>query len=292
VLIDSSLGYVTAAQAATMYGLVEAQRANLYTASTANIVGLRTSIAGLLRDYAFFGEAAYLAANPDVAAAVRTGALTSGWAHYDAWGRSERRALAPTGYGNFNEAGYLAANSDVANLVKSGFLSSGWQHYQTWGRNETRLLVPNGYGSFDESAYLAAYPDVAAAVHAGAFGSGLEHYLRWGKTEGRTPNPLAGTATESVREKVLAWSATYGDLDGENNTLYATTFAQVYQSLSATQRSRLTALRRSILSGKYADGTAFDYTEETSFFLYSDTVRDTSLLTPYIGDTDYLFREP
>ena len=47
-LIDSSLGYVTEEQAATMYGLVETQRDNLYDGPV-NIVDTRAEIAGLLR---------------------------------------------------------------------------------------------------------------------------------------------------------------------------------------------------------------------------------------------------
>lgn len=40
-----------------------------------------------------YDEAAYLRANPDVAAAVRAGQCASGRAHYDAFGRDERRCL-------------------------------------------------------------------------------------------------------------------------------------------------------------------------------------------------------
>jgi SAM-dependent methyltransferase len=40
-----------------------------------------------------FDEAAYLAANPDVAAAVASGAMASGWAHYQAFGEREGRPL-------------------------------------------------------------------------------------------------------------------------------------------------------------------------------------------------------
>lgn len=43
-----------------------------------------------------FDERAYLAANPDVAAAVRNGHVRSGLDHYDRHGRTEGRALAPT----------------------------------------------------------------------------------------------------------------------------------------------------------------------------------------------------
>ncbi|WP_404425185.1 class I SAM-dependent methyltransferase [Nibricoccus sp. IMCC34717] len=39
----------------------------------------------------FFSEQAYLSANPDVAAAVSSGGLASGWRHYLAFGRNEGR---------------------------------------------------------------------------------------------------------------------------------------------------------------------------------------------------------
>jgi hypothetical protein len=42
-----------------------------------------------------FNEAAYLRANPDVAAAVREGRLSSGAAHYEQYGRFEGRLLGP-----------------------------------------------------------------------------------------------------------------------------------------------------------------------------------------------------
>lgn len=40
-----------------------------------------------------FNEAAYLAANPDVAAALATGAFRSGQQHYEQYGRFEGRCL-------------------------------------------------------------------------------------------------------------------------------------------------------------------------------------------------------
>jgi SAM-dependent methyltransferase len=42
-----------------------------------------------------FNEAAYLAANPDVAAAVSNGICPSGWVHFDLYGRHEDRLLRP-----------------------------------------------------------------------------------------------------------------------------------------------------------------------------------------------------
>jgi hypothetical protein len=81
------------------------------------------------------------------------------------------------------------------------------------------------------------------------------------------------------------------DLDGEDNYYYAATFAQLYKTLTADQKTKLAALRKSILSGTYSDGTTFDLTICTTYFLYSDPITDTTVLTPYIGDTDYLFFE-
>jgi hypothetical protein len=53
--------------------------------------------------------------------------------------------------------------------------------------------------------------------------------------------------------------------------------------------TQLTALRTTDLSGTYASGTAFNFTVATTPYLYADPITDTSVLTPYIGDTDLLF---
>jgi hypothetical protein len=92
-----------------------------------------------------------------------------------------------------------------------------------------------------------------------------------------------------VRARVLELSAIYGDLDGENNYNYATVFAQIYRSLSGEQLRELMALRKSIMSGTYADGTPFDFTECSTPFLYSAVINDPSVLEPYVSNTDYLF---
>jgi hypothetical protein len=104
---------------------------------------------------------------------------------------------------------------------------------------------------------------------------------------------LTSTATSStVNAQVLALSGTYGDLDGENNYHYATVFSQVYSTLTASQKTKLTDLRKSIMSGTYADGTPFDFTVSTTYYLYSQPITTTSVLDPYITNTDYLFFEP
>ncbi len=99
-------------------------------------------------------------------------------------------------------------------------------------------------------------------------------------------------ATDAIKAQVLALSETYGALDGENNYAYATVFTQVYHSLSVDQKTKLAALRKSILSGTYVDGAPFDYTVCTTPFLYSSVITDTSLLAPYLDNTDWLFFAP
>ncbi len=103
---------------------------------------------------------------------------------------------------------------------------------------------------------------------------------------------LSSTATsDNVRAQVLLLSSAYGELDGEDNYHYATVFNQVYRSLTTDQKAKLAALRKSIMSGTYADGTPFDFSSCTTPFLYSAVISDESVLTSYVGDTDYLFRQ-
>ncbi len=99
-------------------------------------------------------------------------------------------------------------------------------------------------------------------------------------------------SSDVVKAQVLSLSGTYGDLDGENNYHYATVFAQVYKTLTSDQKARLAALRKSIMSGTYSDGTPFDYSVCSTYFLYSSIIGDTGLLAPYLNNTDYLFFEP
>jgi len=102
----------------------------------------------------------------------------------------------------------------------------------------------------------------------------------------------ASTNSDLVRARVLQLSGIYGELDGENNYYYATVFAQVYNTLTDSQKTSLAALRKSILTGTYTDGTPFDFTTCNFYSLYSGVITDTSVLYPYIANTDYLFFEP
>jgi hypothetical protein len=103
---------------------------------------------------------------------------------------------------------------------------------------------------------------------------------------------LSNTSATDIKAKVLELSGVYGDLDGENNYFYANVFTQVYSTLTSDQKAKLFALRKSIMSGHYADGTFFDYSVSSNYFLYSEVIKDMNLLTPYIANTDYLFFEP
>jgi len=135
-----------------------------------------------------FNEAGYLAANPDVAAAVRAGALSSGQSHYEAFGRAEGRPGA-TGLSLFDETFYLSRYADIASAVRNGVFESGYAHYQMYGRTEGRN--PSLY--FDTDYYLAKNPDVAGAVRAGAI-LAVDHYLNYGLNEGREASPYFNAA--------------------------------------------------------------------------------------------------
>jgi len=133
-----------------------------------------------------FDENSYLAANPDVATAVRDGWLKSGWDHYVKYGSKEGRPLSHTYYSAFDESYYLRQSPDVASAVRDGWLKSGWLHYAKYGLKEGRRAR---FIRFNEDAYLTHNPDVAAAVKSGSFISGWQHYSLFGLMEGRLAMP-------------------------------------------------------------------------------------------------------
>jgi hypothetical protein len=103
---------------------------------------------------------------------------------------------------------------------------------------------------------------------------------------------LLATSTDAtaVQAQVLALSGIYGDLDGANNCAYATVFTAVYKTLSTAQKAKLLELRRSIMSGTYADGTPFDFTTCTTPFLYSSPISTSD--TDYISNTSDAATDP
>jgi hypothetical protein len=102
----------------------------------------------------------------------------------------------------------------------------------------------------------------------------------------------APVLTDKFKAYVLAQvqekSGAYGELDGEIVYSYAMAFAQVYQSMSSTQKANMAALRKKIMSGVY-NGLPFDFAVCTTPFLYSAVIENQSVLDPYISNTDYLF---
>jgi hypothetical protein len=106
----------------------------------------------------------------------------------------------------------------------------------------------------------------------------------------RTLIATGGVDSSGIKAQVLALSATYGELDGENNYNYATVMASVYKTLTTAQKTKLMTLRESIMKGTYTTtGEAFDFTNTATPYLYSAVISDATA-TGYIGSTDALFQ--
>lgn len=118
----------------------------------------------------------YLAANPDVAAAIAAGLMTAE-DHFISFGAAEGRDPNPL----FDTAGYLAANPDVAATVAAGE-TDAWTHYFTHGWGEGR----DPSARFDSSVYMERYPDVDAAGV-----DPMSHFLVFGAAEGRLADMAA-----------------------------------------------------------------------------------------------------
>ncbi|KXX63527.1 hypothetical protein AY586_16500, partial [Marichromatium gracile] len=132
---------------------------------------------------ATFDAAFYLAANPDVAAAVASGTIADAEAHFLTWGAAEGRA--PNA--SWDENAYLTANPEVSAAVDNGEIASGIVHYLGNGARDLTLTADT---AFDATFYLAENPDVAAAIADGTMVSAESHFLGWGMAEGRAPHAL------------------------------------------------------------------------------------------------------
>lgn len=133
---------------------------------------------GGLPFHQIYDESAYLNANPDVAAAVQAGQLSSGYSHFVSAGWLEGRSPSSL----FDEAYYRQQNPDIAAAIATGQLSSGFQHFALIGHIEGRN--PNAW--FSQADYRTLYPDVASTIGNG-FASAFEHYVEAGSAEGRLP---------------------------------------------------------------------------------------------------------
>ena len=131
----------------------------------------------------------YLAANPDVAAAVAAGHTPSAFSHYLLCGRQEGRQPCCEPQVRFDEDWYVRSNPDVQAAIQAGQVASGFEHYDQWGRAEGRLAyagaeaamsdqerrdrVGAAWSSNPEHAqgwYWMAHPLVRARVNALASG--------------------------------------------------------------------------------------------------------------------------
>jgi hypothetical protein len=103
-----------------------------------------------------------------------------------------------------------------------------------------------------------------------------------------TASELTDVFKAQVLAQVLDKSEIYGELDGENVYAYTMAFSEIYPDMTTDQIANLTAMRKKILSGTY-NGVAFDFSVCTTPFLYAAVIENTSVLDPYISNTDYLF---
>lgn len=128
-----------------------------------------------------FDETFYRATHPDVAAAVTSGMISSGFTHFFFFGELEGRQ--PSSF--YNEERYLAQNPGVAAAVAAGGFRSGFDHFVKLGFFEGRERRTE---LFHEGFYLNTYPDIAAAVAGDLINLGFNHYIQFGQREGRNPN--------------------------------------------------------------------------------------------------------
>jgi hypothetical protein len=127
-----------------------------------------------------FDENAYLNQYNDVAAAIRSGAISSGYAHFVDFGIGEGRNPSIL----YDEAYYLSLYGDVVQAIADGAIRSGLEHFLLYGHLEGR--DPSAF--FHQADYLSNYGDVANAVNTGSIGSAFEHYIEFGVDENRLPN--------------------------------------------------------------------------------------------------------
>ncbi|MBD2043118.1 hypothetical protein [Microcoleus sp. FACHB-672] len=131
----------------------------------------------MLENTGLFDESFYLESNLDVAEAVKSGAFSSGFAHFKEYGRFEGRDPNEL----FNTGFYLETNPDVAAAVETNKITA-FDHFIKFGQFEER----DPSSLFNTRIYLERNPDVAAAVEKDQL-TGIEHFVEFGIGEGRDP---------------------------------------------------------------------------------------------------------
>ena len=129
----------------------------------------------------FYSESFYLINNPDVAATVARGIISSGFEHFIESGQFQVRQPSPL----YNENYYVATYPDVEQGIIDGFFVSGFQHYIEIGQFQNR----NPGILFDGEYYLTENPDLIPIAQQGNI-TAIEHFVKFGQFEGRNPSPL------------------------------------------------------------------------------------------------------
>lgn len=86
---------------------------------------------------------------------------------------------------------------------------------------------------------------------------------------------------KAVKAEVEKWSGIYGDLDGENNWHYATTFAKLFNNnggsyITSSQKEALKKLRQKYMTVTYPNGKTIDFSVCDKYFLYAQEVKPSS----------------
>jgi hypothetical protein len=108
----------------------------------------------------------------------------------------------------------------------------------------------------------------------------------------------SAAALNEIQASVDYYSRIYGELDGENNYHYATTFERLWNNaggtyLGSAQKVALAALRKKVMTVTYPDGATVDYSSLNRFYLYAaDLPQSSADLAFYTSDTstDQFFR--
>jgi hypothetical protein len=150
--------------------------AGAYTVKVSNTAGLVFSAPAILTVLprpVNFDATAYLAHNPDVAAAIgdQPDAADQAWAHYCQLGILEGRTD-----GDFNAQAYRAQYPESGATLQGAAV-----HWYTIGRRDG-LRIPAG---FDVTGYFARNLDIAAYFANDKYGAWL-HYYNYGVYEGRS----------------------------------------------------------------------------------------------------------
>lgn len=121
-----------------------------------------------------FNEAEYLMLYDDVKKAVEQRHFTSGYQHYQLYGRSEMRSPSFL----FDEE---KNRQELAGVMSSK--QSAWEYFQQQNRVNPSWIPKHMH--FDSQSYLETHRDVAIAIKDGRLQSALQHYIIYGRNEGR-----------------------------------------------------------------------------------------------------------